>query len=195
MPDKKLTDNEIKNELQSAIEWFTEHGRNTNTAIIGICERALDLINRKNAECKECGSRTSESIEKLQKQIAEKNAENEQLTKDKESLAYSLANAVGQKMTAKAEAYKEFADLSIKKICEQVTAPTPSESYIVEKCNQVIYNLLKELTNEQPPNDVKCIDCEYLEINGAWGVCAEAHKMVHPDDCCGKGKLKGDENA
>lgn len=50
MPDKKLTDAEIKNELQSAIEWFTKHGRNTNTAIIGICERTLDLINRLQAE-------------------------------------------------------------------------------------------------------------------------------------------------
>jgi hypothetical protein len=53
MTDKKLTDNEIKNELQSAIEWFTGHGRNTNTAIIGICERALDLINRLQGRIKE----------------------------------------------------------------------------------------------------------------------------------------------
>ena len=53
MPDKKLTDNEIKKELQSAMEWFAEHGRNTNTAIIGICERTLDLINRQKAEIKE----------------------------------------------------------------------------------------------------------------------------------------------
>lgn len=39
--------------------------------------------------------------------IAKQKAEVEQLTKDKENLAHSFANAVGQKMTAKAEAYKE----------------------------------------------------------------------------------------
>lgn len=40
---------------------------------------------------------------------------------------------------------KEFADSVIKNICEQVNAPTPSESYVVEKCNQVIDNLVKEM--------------------------------------------------
>lgn len=43
-------------------------------------QSVIDLISRKNAECKECGSRTSESIEKLQKQIAEKNADIERLS-------------------------------------------------------------------------------------------------------------------
>lgn len=50
MTERKLTDEEVISELQSASEWFTEHGKNTNTAIIGICNRAVDLINRKNAE-------------------------------------------------------------------------------------------------------------------------------------------------
>lgn len=50
MTECKLTDEEVVAELKSASEWFTEHGRNTNTAIIGICDRAVDLINRKNAE-------------------------------------------------------------------------------------------------------------------------------------------------
>ena len=49
---------------------------------------------------------------------------------------------------AKSEAYKEFADLSIKRICEEVSAPTPSESYIAEKCNQAIDNLVKEMVGE-----------------------------------------------
>lgn len=44
----------------------------------------------------------------------------------------------------KAEAHKEFADLSIRRIYEEVSAPSPSESYIVEKCIQTIYNLMKE---------------------------------------------------
>lgn len=45
-----MTDNEIIKELQSASEWFKIHGSNTNTAIIGICDRAVDLINRQKAE-------------------------------------------------------------------------------------------------------------------------------------------------
>lgn len=32
----------IINDLRSAAEWLKEHGRNTNTALIGICERAAD---------------------------------------------------------------------------------------------------------------------------------------------------------
>ena len=53
------------------------------------------------------------------------------------------------KETIKAEAIKEFADLAIKSICEKVSAPTPSESYIVEKCNQVIDDLVKEMVGEE----------------------------------------------
>lgn len=52
-----MTDNEIIKELQAASEWFTEHGRNTNTAIVGICDRAIDLINRQKAEIEEKAER------------------------------------------------------------------------------------------------------------------------------------------
>ena len=45
-----MTDNEIIKELRASSEWFTEHGRNTNTAIVGICDRAIELINRQKAE-------------------------------------------------------------------------------------------------------------------------------------------------
>lgn len=48
-----LTDNEVITELKSAAEWFAQHGRNTNTAIIGICNRAVDLINRQKAKNKD----------------------------------------------------------------------------------------------------------------------------------------------
>ena len=50
---------------------------------------------------------------------------------------------------AKVEAYKEFADLAIQDICEKVTAPTPSESYIAERCIEQIDNLLKEMVGEE----------------------------------------------
>lgn len=61
-------------------------------------------IERLSKKCLKCGEKTTTTILHLQTIIAEKKAEIEQLTKDKENLAYSFANAVGQKMTAKAEA-------------------------------------------------------------------------------------------
>ena len=42
--------NKIIEELQAASAWFEEHGKNTNTAIVGICARAIDHINRQEAE-------------------------------------------------------------------------------------------------------------------------------------------------
>ncbi len=79
--EKVMPDNEIKKDLQAAMEWFAEHGRNTNTAIIGICERALDLINRQQAE-------------------------NEQLKKSNRN----WRRKVQRLRKIKAEAYKEFAE-------------------------------------------------------------------------------------
>jgi hypothetical protein len=92
MPDKKPTDNEIIKALECCGDTSLGHCENCPfndgmgfVCIIDKSQLALDLINRLQAE-------------------------NEALTKDKENLAYSLANAVGQKMTAKAEAYKELAE-------------------------------------------------------------------------------------
>jgi hypothetical protein len=45
-----MIDNEIISELQAVSEWFKEHGRNTNTAVVEICEKAIDLINRQREE-------------------------------------------------------------------------------------------------------------------------------------------------
>ena len=50
MTEHKYTDEEVIKDLQSACKWFEEHGKNTNRAIVGICERAVDLINRQKAE-------------------------------------------------------------------------------------------------------------------------------------------------
>jgi DNA repair exonuclease SbcCD ATPase subunit len=41
---------EITEELQNSAEWFEQHGRNTNTAIIGICHRAIEELNRQRGE-------------------------------------------------------------------------------------------------------------------------------------------------
>ena len=74
-----MTDNEIIKDLQSASEWFIEHGRNTNTAIIGICDRAVDLINRQRAEIE----RLDELVYKLKRNSFKSNNEStNEMTED-----------------------------------------------------------------------------------------------------------------
>lgn len=46
MTNDKLTVESVSAELQSAVKWFGEHGKNTNTGVIAICQHAIDLINR-----------------------------------------------------------------------------------------------------------------------------------------------------
>ena len=70
----------------------------------------FDLLNRKNAECKECGIRTSESIEKLQKQIAEKTADIERLEKAILVQEFMLENQDYKIKKAMGGAIKEFAE-------------------------------------------------------------------------------------
>ena len=88
---------------------------------------SLDLINRQRKE-----------IENLQSEV-------EILQQWVESVPYTLQQATE---LIKLEAIKEFADLSIKRICRAVTAPTPTESYVVERCTQEIDNLAKETEKE-----------------------------------------------
>ena len=54
-------------ELKSAAEWFTKHGRNTNSAIIGICKRAYEEINRQQEEIKKL-----ENIERFADKLLKK---------------------------------------------------------------------------------------------------------------------------
>ena len=56
-----------------------------------------------------------------------------------------IASIKGLEERAKAEAIKEFAERAEKRICEKVSAPIPSESYIVEKCIEVVYQIAKEM--------------------------------------------------
>lgn len=49
--------------------------------------------------------------------------------------------------------------------------------------------------SETENNDVKCKDCEHLELELPYAVCSKAYKgIVNPDDSCGKGKRKGGDN-
>ena len=142
MSDKKLTDVTDNNV-----------GKMTDNKII----KALECCKNDGIICYECPyKKTNGCMEKLSADaldlINRLQAENEKLKKAYQRCAWERdmlmeQNAYNCKL-AKAEAYKEFADLSIKRICEQVSAPTPSESYIVERCNQVIDNFLKELVGE-----------------------------------------------
>lgn len=92
----------------------------------------------------------------------------------------------------KAETYKEFAERLDK---EFSSVGICNYGWVRHKTRKV----LKELVGEQPIlNDVKCIDCEYLELELPYAVCSKAYKgIVAPDDSCGKGKLKelvGEDN-
>ena len=101
-----MTDNEVIKELQSASEWFTEHGRNTNTAIIGICDRAIELINRQKAEIE----RLEREIENLES-VQEISPEAKHFVDTKADKVISLMNElIKSQEQIKAEAVKEFAE-------------------------------------------------------------------------------------
>lgn len=124
--DKKLTDSEIVKALECCCKGQLYQCNNCPLKGYSLCfdtlrKYTLDLINRFEAE-------------------------NEQLTKDKENLAYSLANAVGQKMTAKTEAYKEFAERLKTEYAKGMNWFKKKESYYVDVGD--IDNLLKEMVGE-----------------------------------------------
>ena len=134
-----MNDNEkVISELKSASEWFTEHGRNTNTAIIGICERAIGLINRLQAD-KEALINGQET---LQKYIAEQKAENERLNKECDNL-FELMRI------SKSEARKEFAE----RLKKESVFLEDDERYVGYAVKiGIIDNLLKELDGKEKEN-------------------------------------------
>jgi FtsZ-binding cell division protein ZapB len=177
MPDK-LTDSEIVKALKCCI--LNDCSRNCPLYYTTLSYRqcreatrknALDLINRLQAE----NERLKEEKSKLENKIDEIYP-----------LVMQLPNAMKQ---AKAEAYKEC--------IEKAKDLFPKEDWFTR---EAFDNLLNELVGEQPiSNDVKCKDCEYLELELPYAVCSKAYKgIVAPDDSCGKGKLKetvGDDDA
>ena len=112
--------------------------------LVKCLELVFEYINRQNAEIKEWKRVVETWVEQHEKD----KAEIERLLNENHSLAIVQEGFKEVYKIAKSEAYKEFAELSIKRICEEVSAPIPSESYIVEKCNQTIDNLLKELVGD-----------------------------------------------
>ena len=89
-----------------------------------------------------------EAIEELEKARDYACMEARIANRKREEILIGLVEVDDRLKTAKVEAVKEFADLAIKTICEKVNAPIPSESYIVEKCIEIIDDLVKERVGE-----------------------------------------------
>ena len=101
----EMTEAEIVKELKSAVIWFSEHGRNTNTAIVGICERAIDIINGKNAE-----------IDRLTAVEEEHRKQNGELRKEVDRLSQVVLYNDGVTEIKIAKAIKEFLEKAKAKV-------------------------------------------------------------------------------
>ena len=107
----------------------------------------LDLIKRKEKVIKF----STKEIVDLKIKVEQQRAEIERLRKVLENRG-EICKSCDEKYTekikrAKADAIKEFADKAIKRICERVT-PIPAQSYLVERCNEEIRNLVKEMVGD-----------------------------------------------
>ena len=130
-------------------------------------KKANGCMEKLSADALDLINRQDEEINRLQ-------ADSKRLKK----VQMQLDDAMKMYHVIQAEALKEF-------VYDLMQIPNVSV-YKYE-----IKNLLKEKLGGQSLNDVKCIDCEYLELELPYAVCSKAYKgMVHPNDSCGKGKLK-----
>lgn len=124
-------------EIIKALECCINDNCNDCPETFGNCElttmrNALDLLKRQKAEIEML---QSESIGKCELAISMRNDNN----------LDSNCNYCIDK--SKAEAFKEFADLAIKKIYENVT-PIPQQRYLVKMCIEEIENTKKEMVGE-----------------------------------------------
>ncbi len=109
-----MTENDVINELQAASEWYKEHGRNTNTAIVGICERAIDFIKCQSAEYEQLKHKydlavaeREANVKGFTEQIETLTKENEVLKTNNHSMCLSMPNIA---KAERAAAVKEFAE-------------------------------------------------------------------------------------
>ena len=210
MPDK-LTDNEIVKAYEFCLNnQFCEGciaNKNSKSSVLDCMVRPsdiLDLINRLQAE--------NERLKPFEDKIAEFNSHIR--VENMLVFANSLEEWLEFCNNLKAEAYKECIEKIKKEIAGaldnnyKVKAERIEKHKIGENDEFISYcggkidclrglddfldNLLKETGCEQPIlNDVKCIDCEYLELELPYAVCSKAYKgIVQPNDSCGKGKLE-----
>jgi chromosome segregation ATPase len=88
--------NEIVLELKSAAEWFAQHGRTEYSAIIGICNRAVEEINRQKAEIERLTTQLEQKDEMLANtgiKLISYEEENEKLKTDLQAMR-SAANSL-----------------------------------------------------------------------------------------------------
>ena len=161
MPDKKLTDNEIKIALQCCYATIKEECEicpNKNTCgEIDVIASTVDLINRLQAENERLNNEISDreishinlyneskaEIERLNALIAQTNEQRG-----------AVIHAITHIDETKAEAYKEFAErlkgISIKKVISYITYCSIQEHEIewLEIKEEELDNLLKELVGE-----------------------------------------------
>ena len=203
-----MTDSEIIKALECCINNTDEDcnkcvcsGSNVSCVDV-LLTNALDLINCLQAENEDKDryiKTLKDDLNLAKEDIGFKNAEIERL---KTQLYLEKYTDVA-KRTIKAEAYKECIEevkkeLSLIRLgCQNLL--DNEGVFAIDLARKQVDNLLKELVGEQPIlNDVKCIDCEYLELELPYAVCSKAYKgIVAPDDSCGKGKLKelvGEDN-
>ena len=189
MPDK-LTDKEIVKALRS---WLEEIRKSR--------QAYLEKVNEEHYPSMRYEYLLSDTIHEINRL----QAENERLQEMLQALYTAVPIGNNKKFAnelqkIKAEAYKEC----IEKVKEEIYRQRHSRSLEASgeraRIIKIFDNLLKELVVIQPPlNDVKCKDCEYLELELPYAVCSKAYKgIVAPDDSCGKGKLKelvGGDNA
>ena len=136
-----MTDKVIE-ELQSASKWFAEHGKNTNTAVIGICDRAVDEINRQRAEI--------ERLE-IELKVMRETANSLKMHYDL-AVAEREANVKGfteSIATVKAEAVKEFADALVQELLPSGMVLIERYSINAKAVRLAIYNIEKEMVGEQ----------------------------------------------
>ena len=150
MENKKLTDSEIIKALEELIKNFcnTCKHKNCEACSISVVKQSLDLINRQNAKIEyqkaeidllhDEGTKAYNEVNRLQ-------AENERLIGDVITYKVRWAKATVKLDTAKAEAYKEFADrLKI------FVIPQLANGYTREiVLKRDIDNLLKELVGDE----------------------------------------------
>lgn len=129
-----MTDNEIIKNLENAAEWFSEHGRNTNTAIIGICKESVALINRQRAEIKNLNS----ELDKISIEYSE-------LITQKDYLYDEAKSLIERDKHSKSEAIREFAD-QLKREIDQIFYETATE---YEETILAIDIVVKEMTEDK----------------------------------------------
>lgn len=141
---KEITDNDIKKALEICMEVDTPRDCEgccfkifKDKCGCELSEASLRLINRLQTKNKELDEKNI-----LYRGMIDKNCKAIERLKTKLFLALHTDTA---KRNIESEAIKRFEDKVIKRICERVVAPTPSQSYIVERCNEVIHDLVKEM--------------------------------------------------